>query len=71
MKIQDLVLNTYTYIIKNRFANFLRKADVPELFLNGGESNTVASLFFADFPTGCLVEKISMDVVRTCFMITI
>lgn len=61
-----LTLNSYACIMKNRFAGFLRKADVPELFLSGEESNTVASLLFADFPTGCLVEKISMDVVSDC-----
>ena len=63
-----LVLYSYTYIMKNRFASFLRKANVQELSLHGEESNTVASLLFADFPTGCLVEKISMDVVSGCFL---
>lgn len=60
-------MNSYIFIMKNRFASFLRKANVPQLLLNGEQSNTVASLLFADFPTGCLVEKISMDVVRTYF----
>ena len=63
IKMLGYILISYTYIVKNRLANFLRKANVPHLFSNGEESNIVASLLFADFPTGCLVEKISMDVV--------
>ena len=66
IKMLENILISYTYIVKNRLANFLRKANVPHLFSNGEESNIVASLLFADFPTGCLVEKISMDVVSDC-----
>lgn len=44
---------------------FLRKANVEGLFLHGEESNLVASLLFADFPTGFLIEQTKMDTVWT------
>ena len=36
---------------------FLRKVNVQDLGLHGEESNIVASLFFADFPTNCFAEQ--------------
>ena len=50
-----------------RFISFLCQVNVQGLSLDGDESNAVASLLFADFPTGCLVQNISMDMVG-CFL---
>ncbi|MCO5599375.1 hypothetical protein L7F22_053477 [Adiantum nelumboides] len=64
-KRDTLIAATFTSVLEisphdeAQFASFLRKANIPDLLLNGDESNTITSLLFA----GCLVEKISMDVV--------
>ena len=42
---------------------FLQKANELDLSLHGEESNIVASLFFVDFPTGCLIEQTKEDTV--------
>ena len=45
---------------------FLRKANVQDLTLHGEENNIVASLFFANFPTDCLVEQTKEATVQYC-----
>lgn len=42
-----------------RIANYLRKLRLKDMTIDEENSDIAVSLFFADFPTNCYVDKLS------------